>query len=217
MNIRLCIILALIFIQCKPENSFNSVVKEAAVSEENLDQNEKVSEAPSSKDIKDPDLSEPQISEPLDQLAETEESRVLSDEVQSDPVETKTVTKKRRGRSKIEFDDIVYQFGEIESGDIVEHKFYFTNVGSAPLNIKSTEATCGCTVPSYPFIPIDPGDRGYIGVTFNSVGKSGKQTPTITVISNASDPIQKLRMSGMVVEEAKKEEPTADSTSQLPE
>ena len=59
-----------------------------------------------------------------------------------------------------------------------------------------------------------PGGRGFIGVTFNSIGKSGSQTPSVTVVSNAEEPIVKLRLKGNVT---KPEEQISESSQSLPE
>jgi hypothetical protein len=129
----------------------------------------------------------------------------LSKEVEIPSEKAIAPPKSRSKKAQITFENTIFEFGEIEERDIVEHKFYFTNTGEAALNIKNTSATCGCTVPSYPFIPIEPGEKGYIGVVYNSVGKSGKQLPTITVVSNAQDPVVKISLSGTVTEKKKEE------------
>lgn len=115
--------------------------------------------------------------------------------------------KKKRSYPKIDFEEPTFDFEELESGEKTDHKFVFTNAGKAPLEIKNVHVSCGCTVPSYPFIPIEPGEDGYIGVSYNSVGKSGFQRATIRVITN--DPKQKeviLTIEGTVTEKEKEEE-----------
>ncbi|NNE30228.1 MAG: DUF1573 domain-containing protein, partial [Saprospiraceae bacterium] len=64
--------------------------------------------------------------------------------------------------------------------------------------IKEVRASCGCTQPSYPFLPILPGEEGAIGVRFDSKGKLGKQKPVITVVTNADPKIYKLFLDGFV-------------------
>ena len=116
-----------------------------------------------------------------------------------DKEEPKPAKKKVLGKGKIAFETYVYEFGEIDEGDIIKYDFYFTNKGQRPINIKNCTATCGCTVPSYPFLPIGPGEKGYIGVTYNSLGKFGKQTPVVTVISDADEKVVKLKLTGTVI------------------
>lgn len=109
-------------------------------------------------------------------------------------------------QAKLSFESLVYDFGEIEEGDIFDHKFKFENSGNDTLVVTGADATCGCTTPSYPFIPLLPGDVGYIGVRYNSVGKEGLQDPTITVYTNAAPKIYKLKLTGTVVKKKKEEE-----------
>lgn len=98
----------------------------------------------------------------------------------------------------IKFSDTFHEFGIIKQGEVVTHEFEFTNLNKKPFVINSATATCGCTTPSYPFIPIGPGETGTIGITFNSKTKLGNQTPTVTVSSNLGT--FKLFMKGIVTD-----------------
>jgi len=106
--------------------------------------------------------------------------------------------KKKKKRAKISFEEKVFDFGDIRDGDIVKHDFKFKNIGNAPLNIKNVTASCGCTQPSFPFMPIEPGEEGVINVTFNSTGKINEQRPTVTVTTNGRPSTIKLNLTGMV-------------------
>jgi len=77
-----------------------------------------------------------------------------------------------------------HEFGEIQQGEKVSYAFKFTNTGKAPLVISSASASCGCTVPEYTKTPVQPGEDGYINVTFDSEGKSGMVSKTVTLIAN---------------------------------
>lgn len=105
---------------------------------------------------------------------------------------------KPKKRSKISFKETLHEYGTIKQGDVVKHDFKFTNTGNAPLVIKKVDVSCGCTFPSYPFIPIEPGKEGTIGVTFNSTGKIGPQKPTVTVVTNGRPRTLKLNLKGYV-------------------
>jgi len=110
---------------------------------------------------------------------------------------TKAAPKKSTsGKAVMSFDKKVFEFGRIKPGDVIDHKFKFTNTGSAPLVIQNAEVSCGCTHPSFPFVPIEPGETGFIGVTFDSKGKIGKQKPTVTLITNVGK--KKIYLEGMV-------------------
>lgn len=110
----------------------------------------------------------------------------------------KPVKKKVRKRAKIKFDGLVHKFGTIKTGDKISHQFKFKNTGNAPLVIKNVDVSCGCTFPSYPFLPIQPGKEGAIDVTFDSEHKIGRQKPTITVVTNGRPRTIKLNLEGFV-------------------
>ncbi|MEL6923448.1 MAG: DUF1573 domain-containing protein [Bacteroidota bacterium] len=125
------------------------------------------------------------------------------------PTETKAATtskktaaapkpKPRKKLPKIRFNETMHEFGLINQGEEITYKFEFVNTGEEELLISNVTATCGCTQPSYPFIPIAPGDKGYIGVTYNSKGKLGAQKPTLTVYTNANPKTYKLYLQGVV-------------------
>lgn len=119
---------------------------------------------------------------------------------------TKTPSKPKK-RPVLSFANKTFDYGMIAQGDIVNHTFEFTNKGNSDLIIKDAKASCGCTTPSYPFIPIKPGETGQISVTFNSTGKMGTHRPNITVTSNAYPRVQTIYLNGFVTDEiAKKEE-----------
>lgn len=86
--------------------------------------------------------------------------------------------------AKFEFTETEFNFGDINSGDVVEHTFKFKNTGAVPLVITNTQVTCGCTTPSYTKEPIAPGKMGEMQVKFNSTGKSGNQTKVVTIAAN---------------------------------
>ena len=77
-----------------------------------------------------------------------------------------------------------HEFGVIQQGEKVSYAFKFKNSGNAPLVISSASASCGCTVPEYTKTPIAPGEEGFINVTFDSAGKSGMTSKTVTIIAN---------------------------------
>lgn len=87
----------------------------------------------------------------------------------------------------ITFKETEFDFGDIKQGDKVEHTFEFTNTGEADLLISTARASCGCTVPEFTEEPIKPGKSGKIKVTFNSAGKKGPTTKTITVVCNTAN------------------------------
>tara|TARA_Y100000589_G_scaffold313132_1_gene334152 strand:- start:242 stop:727 length:486 start_codon:yes stop_codon:yes gene_type:complete len=99
---------------------------------------------------------------------------------------------------KIEFDMEVWEFGEINEGDVVDTVFTFKNVGNEPLIISNAKAGCGCTVPQWPKEPIGPGESGTISVKFNSKNKPGPQNKNVTLTMNTIPNTKKLRLVGKV-------------------
>ena len=88
----------------------------------------------------------------------------------------------------VTFTEKLHDFGEINQGDIVEHTFIFENTGNAPLIISSAKGSCGCTVPKYAReVAIAPGEKSEMVVRFNSRGKSGMQSKSVTIYSNAQN------------------------------
>ena len=78
----------------------------------------------------------------------------------------------------------IFDFGTLEEGEKVEHIFKFTNTSNNPLTISNARGSCGCTVPEWPKEPIAPGEKGEIKVKFDSKGKKGVQSKTVTLTAN---------------------------------
>jgi hypothetical protein len=84
------------------------------------------------------------------------------------------------------FADSLYDFGNIDEGEVVTHEFSFTNTGKSPLIISSADGSCGCTVADFPHEPVQPGKTGTITTRFNSAGKPGHQEKSVTLKTNSS-------------------------------
>jgi hypothetical protein len=105
---------------------------------------------------------------------------------------------KKNSKSSISFSENNFEFGHIKQGDFVKHDFVFRNKGIKPLEILSCTASCGCTTPDYPFIPIGVGESSFISVTFDSKHKVGHQKPSITVVTNGEPKITVIYLEGIV-------------------
>ncbi len=99
---------------------------------------------------------------------------------------------------KITFDEVVYDFGTIDQGESVEHKFKFKNTGKAPLVVSNARGSCGCTVPEWPKEPIAVGEQGEILVKFNSAGKKGPQNKSVTLTANTWPTTTRINIKGKV-------------------
>jgi hypothetical protein len=85
---------------------------------------------------------------------------------------------------KIQFDDIVYDFGKVSSGEVVKHSFVFTNIGTATLEIKDVRPGCGCTTAGSWDKTVEPGKTGSIPLQFNSAAFGGTVAKSATVTCN---------------------------------
>ncbi|WP_024771888.1 DUF1573 domain-containing protein [Aquimarina macrocephali] len=103
----------------------------------------------------------------------------------------------------MDFAQTNHNFGTINEGDVVEHKFTFTNTGKAPLVIISAKGSCGCTVSKWPKEPIAPGATGDMMVTFNSNGKPNMQNKQVTITANTEKGKEILKIKAMVTPRAK--------------
>ena len=115
-------------------------------------------------------------------------SKIAEDTVQTDSTAAPVIT----------FENTTYDFGSVNDGEKVSYAFKFKNTGKSPLIISNAIASCGCTVPDYPRTPIVPGGEGVISVVFDSTGKPGKQSKTITLTSNTLPPTTDLYLTGEV-------------------
>jgi hypothetical protein len=82
------------------------------------------------------------------------------------------------------FENETIDYGTIQQNADGKREFVLTNNGTQPLVIESTQGSCGCTVPTKPEKPIQPGEKAVIGVKYDT-NRVGSFTKTVTVKSNA--------------------------------
>lgn len=98
------------------------------------------------------------------------------------------------------FPEKSFDFGEIKQGDEKEHSFTLKNTGKSELIIRNIRASCGCTAVTPSKSVIAPGESVPLKVTFNSRGKRGRQTNSVTIITNDPKvPTNILRITSNVV------------------
>jgi hypothetical protein len=103
------------------------------------------------------------------------------------------------GVAEIVFSEYEHDFGKVEEGEKVAYTFSFENKGKGNLVVKNAITSCGCTVPKYDTRPIPPGGKGNLEVVFDTYEKSGMQSKTISVRSNASKPVVLLKITAEVI------------------
>ncbi len=91
------------------------------------------------------------------------------------------------------FSNDSHDFGTIAEGPAGNYEFQFKNTGKEPIMIESVHASCGCTTPSYSKEPIAPGKTGTIKASYNTVGRPGPFTKSITVTSNAGTKVLTIK------------------------
>ena len=97
-------------------------------------------------------------------------------------------TKSDVKEASIVFDKTTQDLGTFSEDDpIVKCTFTFTNEGNAPLVIHQAIASCGCTVPTYTRMPVKPGGK-----------YPGRFKKSITVRTNAKEPMVKLYITGVM-------------------
>ena len=99
---------------------------------------------------------------------------------------------------KIVFKENEFDFKSVDEGPKITHEFIFTNKGKEALVLSNVKASCGCTTPVWPKEPILPGQEGKILVTYNTSGRPGPFTKTITITSNADEANKVITIRGTV-------------------
>ena len=106
-------------------------------------------------------------------------------------------TQQSIAQAKIEFKAETIDYGEITKGSDGLRIFEFTNTGDEPLIISEVKSSCGCTVPKKPKGPVAPGESSTIEVKYDTK-RVGPIRKTITVYSNADEPIKSLKIKGKI-------------------
>ncbi len=100
-------------------------------------------------------------------------------------------------KATIKFKETIIDFGESESGKVIDVQFEFENLGDEMLLIKNVSTSCGCTAAKLEKKEYQPGEKGVIPVKFFTQGYTGKVSKTITVSTNDKDNIYtRLRLDG---------------------
>jgi hypothetical protein len=77
---------------------------------------------------------------------------------------------------RLEVTPAEFHFGEIWAGSVCKREFTLKNVGTEPLKLLA-DSTCGCTVPTQPKSPLEPGESCTFAVTYDTkrVGAANKK------------------------------------------
>jgi len=100
---------------------------------------------------------------------------------------------------EISFREYEHDFGKVTEGEKVAYIFSFENKGPGTLVINSASTSCGCTVTKFERNPIPAGNKGSLEVVFDTGGRNGLQTKTITVQSNSREKVVILKITADVI------------------
>ena len=113
-------------------------------------------------------------------------------------VKAKTVSLMKQGAT-MTFAKTTIDYGTIVQGSDRVRTISFTNEGSEALIIKSAKGSCGCTVPTFPKTPIEPGATAEIKVNYDT-NRIGSFNKTVTIQTNAG--VKSLKVVGKVEKNA---------------
>lgn len=89
---------------------------------------------------------------------------------------------------KLELSQKEWNFGEVWQGEPIQVELTVKNVGEGPMTIE-VRSSCGCTVPTRPRSPLNPGESDVMKISYNSAKKKGPASQNVTIITN--DPTQR--------------------------
>jgi hypothetical protein len=92
-----------------------------------------------------------------------------------------------------------HDFGDVTEGKMASYEFEITNTGNQPLIISNVQASCGCTSPHWTREAIMPGKSGVVKATYNSQGRPGIFSKSLTIMSNSNNGNKIVYIKGNVV------------------
>jgi hypothetical protein len=102
----------------------------------------------------------------------------------------------------IAFEKDTIDYGTVAYASDGTRYFTFKNTGKEPLIISEAHGSCGCTIPTAPKEPIQPGQTAQIKVHYDTQRAGQSFFKTVTITSNASDAIKTVYIKGTVLAEA---------------
>jgi hypothetical protein len=110
-----------------------------------------------------------------------------------------TTTASAGAGPSLQFAAPFFDFGKVQSGQVVTHDFIFTNTGNVALEINDVNSSCGCAAVTNWDRRIEPGMAGKLHVLFNTGGMAGPVTKNLWVASNdPNQPVARLEFTATV-------------------
>lgn len=91
-------------------------------------------------------------------------------------------------KPKIQFQELIHDFGKVKASEPQRCDFIFTNTGNAVLELTDVRPGCGCTTAGQWDRKVEPGKAGKIPIQFNPGAASGTIAKSISITCN--DPSQ---------------------------
>ncbi len=104
----------------------------------------------------------------------------------------------------IEWESLVYDFGEIPQDKAAKAIFKFSNRGKTPFLLTKVNGSCGCTDIEYPETPILPETTATLEATYDAK-ELGKFVKSVTVFTNKEARPYILMLRGQVIEKTKEQ------------
>ena len=113
-----------------------------------------------------------------------------------------------------------FQHDTIDYGTIAHNAdgyryFKFANTGKEPLIIKDAHGSCGCTIPTWPKEPIQPGQENEIKVHY-ATDRVGRFQKTVTINSNANPNQVVIYIMGNVLPDDPNTKPATPAPTPVP-
>lgn len=105
------------------------------------------------------------------------------------------------GAPAFEFTEEIYNFGRLQSGEVVVALFRFKNSGKGVLRITRIDSGCGCLAVTAEPENIPPGGSGKLTVTFDTAGLYGNQYKTFLVETDFPGVSKELAVTAEVINE----------------
>jgi len=83
------------------------------------------------------------------------------------------------------------------------------------LIIKNAAGSCGCTIPEWPREAIAPNETGELVVSYNSKGRKGIKTNTVTVVANTDPMASQITIKANVLNDKEPGAPVSDTVGDL--
>jgi hypothetical protein len=101
--------------------------------------------------------------------------------------------------ARLVVDAPAHDFGTVEQGELVQHRFALSNDGAEELRIDAIDAPCGCTAAVASTLTLPPGGTADLNVTFDTTRFVGRKKKTVSIsTSDPEAPVVDVMLSGKV-------------------